>query len=159
MKNRVVSTFAAASVALLAACYTQAPLDVAAPAPSTRIVAQVTDAGAAALGNTIGAGALEVEGVITEATPDEWKIQMLRVDDKFGVSNPWQGQVVTVPRQFLTRPQTRRLDKTRSYLAAAGITVGAVLAARLFGGLIVGDPDDTDPVPQATILVPGGVRR
>jgi hypothetical protein len=84
---------------------------------------------------------------------------MLRVDDKFGVSNPWQGQIVSVPRQFLTRMQTRRLDKTRSYLAAAGITVGAVLAARVFGGLIVGDPDDTDPVPQATILVPGGIRR
>ncbi len=153
-------TRAAAAITslLLAACYTQIPLETAVPAPATRIVATVTDSGAVALGNAIGPGALEVEGVVEEATADSWKLQMLRVDDRFGKSNVWQRQVVNFPRYTLTRPEVRRLDKTRSWLAAGGIIAGAFLSAQAFSAIIGGDGPDNTPVPQAIRLIPGGVR-
>lgn len=159
MKSRIVRSAPAALILLLGGCYSQVPLEVAVPLPATRIVAQVTDSGAVALGNTIGSGALEVEGIVTEATPEAWKLQVLRVDDKFGASNVWQRQVITFPRFSLTRPRARRIDKQRSWLAAGGIIAGAVLAGRLFGGLVSDDgPDDNPTPPQQIILAPGGIR-
>jgi hypothetical protein len=141
---------------VLAGCYTQRPLEVAVPAPDTRVVAQVTDSGAVALGNTIGAGALEVEGVVTEATPEVWKLQVLRVDDKFGASNVWQRQVISFPRFALTRPRVKQLDKQRSWLAAGGIVLGAFAAGRLFGGFITGEDPDPNPTPPPANLIPAG---
>jgi hypothetical protein len=160
MKTHLVirTTVAAAGSMLLAGCWTSRPLEVAVPQPQTRVIAQVTDSGAVALGNTIGAGALEVEGVVTEATPDAWKLQVLRVDDKFGASNVWQRQVITFPRYSLTRPRVKQLDKRRSWIAAGGIVLGAVAAARIFGGIIVGeDPDPNPNPPPATLVLPGGI--
>jgi hypothetical protein len=159
MRSKVVRSIPAALFLGLGGCYSQVPLEVAVPLPATRIVAQVTDSGAVALGNTIGSGALEVEGVVTEATPEEWKLQVLRVNDKFGASSVWQGQLITFPRFSLTRPRARRIDKQRSWMAAGGIVLGAVLAGRLFGGFVSDDgPDDNPTPPQAIILAPGGIR-
>lgn len=147
------------AVLLLAGCYVQVPLETAIPEPETRIVAQVTDSGAVTMGNTIGAGALEVEGIVTAATPEMWKLQVLRVDDKFGASNTWQRQPIDFPRYALTRPRVKRVDKTRSWLAAGGIVAGAFVAARVFGGLVADDDGDPNPNPPPAILIPpGGVR-
>ena len=97
---------------------------------------------------------------MTEATPEVWKLQVLRVDDKFGASNVWQRQVISFPRYALTRPRMKRVDMTRSWLAAGGIVAGAVLAAKVFGGLIVDDGGDPNPTPPPAILIPtGGIRR
>ncbi len=158
MEIRNCKLAAAVGSLLLAACYTQAPLETALPAPATRIVAMVTDSGAAALGNTIGPGAMEIEGLVEEASPEAWRLQLLRVNDRFGKTNVWQGQVITFPRHMLARPEVRRLDKTRSWLAAGGIAVGAVLAAQAFSSIVGGDDINTTPVPQATRLLPGGIR-
>ena len=139
MKSRLAASASAAFTLLAAACYTQKPLDVAVPAPDTRIVAIVTDSGAVALSNTIGPGAMEVEGVVTEADQSQWKVQLLRVDNRFGVSNKWQGQPVIFPSSSLTRTRVKRLDNTRSWLAATGIVAGAFIAAKAFGSAFAGD--------------------
>ena len=146
-------TFAAAA---LTGCYSYRPLEVAVPQPATTVVAQVTDTGAVVMGNTIGAGALEVEGVVTEATSDSWKLQVLRVDDKFGATNVWQRQVITFPRYTLTRPRVKQLDKRRSWMAAGGIALAAFAASRLFGGLITGEDPDPNPNPPPANLIPSG---
>jgi hypothetical protein len=150
---------AALAAVFLAACYSQAPLEVAVPTPETRLVAQVTDSGAASLSNAIGPGAMEIEGIVTEADNAQWKLQLLRVDTRFGASNLWRREVVAFPRSALTRPRVKRFDRTKSWLAGGGIAVAAIVAARLFSGLAADEGPDGTPNPQVTLKVPGGIGR
>jgi hypothetical protein len=141
-----------------AACYTQRPLVTPAPPPATRIIAQVTDSGTVAMGNAIGAGAIEIEGVVASTNGNTWDLNLLRVDHRDGRSIPWNRELVSFPRFALTNPTEKRLDKTRSWIAAGIITASAFIAARLFNLIGADDTTGDDPVPQE-ILIPGGGRR
>jgi hypothetical protein len=135
-------------VPLLVACYAQRPLTTPVPAPTTRIVAQLTDSGVVAMSNAIGAGAVEVEGVVAGADAATWELEMVRVDYRGGVSAAWKRERVRFPRYALTHPTERTYSKKRSWVAAALITVGALLGARLFGAFGGGGgPDDGPPPP------------
>jgi hypothetical protein len=133
--------------ALVAGCYSHVP--VAAPAPSTRIIAQVTDTGSVVMANAIGSAATEVEGVIAGVTDGAWRLQLVRVDHRGGMSSLWKREEVAFPRIALTNVREKRLDKKRSWLLAGGLTVGVVLVSRAFGGLVTGGSDDggTPPPP------------
>ena len=141
---------------LLVGCYSLAPLETPMPSPDTRIVATVTDSGAAALSNSIGPGATEIEGIVSEADGAQWKIRLLRVDTRFGGTSAWDREVVTFPRFALMQPRVKVLDRRKSFLAGGGIVLGAFLAARLFSGLAADEPPGGGPVPPAIRLVPGG---
>lgn len=134
-------------VPLLAACYTQHPLVTPAPAPATRIVARVTDSGVVAMSNAIGAGAVEVEGVVAAADAGAWDLQLVRVEYRGGAQVVWNREQVSFPRYTLTNATERRLDKRKSWLAAGLITAGAFLAARLFGAFGLGDGPGGEPPP------------
>jgi hypothetical protein len=138
-------------------CYLEQPLTVTPPAPATRIIAQLTDSGTVALSNSIGAGALEVEGVVRSADADTWTLQLVRVDHRDGRTINWNREAVTVRPSLLTNPMVRVLDKKRSWLAAAGITIGAIVLARAFD--LLGSPDDEpeEPPPPASLIPDGGI--
>jgi hypothetical protein len=121
------------------ACYIQQPIGQPVPAPSTRIIAEVTDSGTFVMSNAIGAGAVAVEGVVANASNDMWQLQLLRVEHRNGTSIPWNRELVSFPRGALAQPMERRLDRSRSWLAAGGITVGALLLGQLFRTVIGGD--------------------
>jgi len=65
---------------LVAACFTQAPIETPVPAHDMRIVAQVTDTGVLAMSNALGPGAREVEGIVAGADATSWDLRLLRVD-------------------------------------------------------------------------------
>jgi hypothetical protein len=134
-------------VPFLTACYTQRPLTTAMPAPMTRIVARVTDSGVVAMANAIGSGAIEVEGVVDAADAVSWDLQVIRVDYRGGASVLWNRERVSFPRYTLTSATERTLNKKKSWIAAGLITVGAFLAARVFGAFGLGDNPDTEPPP------------
>jgi len=134
-------------VPLLTACYTQRPLTAVAPAATTRIVAQLTDSGVVAMANAIGAGAMEVEGVVAAADAASWDLQVIRVDYRGGTSMPWNGERVSFPRYTLTNASERTFSKKKSWIAAGLITAGAVLAARLFGAFGFGSGSGSEPLP------------
>ena len=134
-------------VPLLTACYSHRPLSTTVPAASTRIVAQVTDSGVVAMSNAIGAGATEVEGVVTAADATSWDLQVIRVDYRGGASVLWNREPVSFPRYTLTRATERTLDKKKSWIAGGLITVGALLAARVFGAFGFGDNPGPEPPP------------
>lgn len=142
----------------MTACYTQRPLTTPAPAPTTRIVATVTDSGTVAMSNAIGSGAVAVEGIVAAANGNAWDLLLVRVDHRDGRSILWNRERVSFPSYALADPTERTLDKRRSWLAAGVVVLGAFLAARAFS-LIGGDevPDD-NPIPQE-IIVPVGGRR
>ena len=136
--------------AVLGGCYTRRPLETIPPQPNLRVVALLTDSGTVAMSNAIGAGAQEVEGVVARATDTEWTFAMMRVDHRDGRSIPWNRELVTFPSATLTKPVVVALNKKKSWLAAAGITIGAYLVASAFGVINSGEEDPTEPIPQAT---------
>lgn len=137
-----------------AGCYVQRPLETAIPAPSTRIVAQVTDSGAVAVGSRLGPGAIEVEGVVSTADESAWNLNLLRVNYRGGTSSTWNRELVSFPRFALSNATERRVNKTRSWLVAGLIGAGALLASQLFSEFGSGDPDDGEPNPQNTLTLP-----
>jgi hypothetical protein len=149
--------FAFGLLAILPGCYVQRPLAAPVPAPSTRVVAGVTDQGMVEMGTTIGAGAVEVEGVVAAASADAWRLYLLRVDHRDGRSVPWNRELIEFPRLALTGPREKRLDRNRTLLFSAGVVAGAYLLSRafnLFGGSL---EEDNTPIPEH-IVVPGGGR-
>lgn len=146
---------AAAGVLFLTACYTQVPLEAPAPAPAARIIASLTDTGTVVMANTVGPGASEIEGIVTSADANTWSLNLLRVDHRGGTSVTWNREVVSFPRYALTRPEVKRLDKTRSWGAAALIAASAFVATRLFSHGGSDDPGTPPPPPPAN-RVPGG---
>ena len=152
---RILTVLAVAGAS--AACYTQRPLVTMPPAPATHIVAQLTDSGTVAMSNAIGAGALEVEGVVSFASQQSWTLQMVRVDHRDGRSINWNREPVAFPSSVLTQPFVKVLDRKKSWLAAGGITIGAFVMARAFH-LIGGDDDDEDDgeQPQQIVIPVGG---
>ena len=77
---------------------------------------------------------------------------MMRVDHRDGRSIPWNRELVTFPATTLTKPVVVALNKKKSWIAAAGITVGAFLAASAFGVINIGEDEPIEPVPQATTV-------
>src|SRR5207237_1264492 len=92
-------------------CYTRGPLTTAVPAPGTRIVAQVTDSGVVALSNALGAGPVEVEGLVAAADDRSWDLQLVRVDYRGGASVLWNRDRVSFPRATLAPATQMRLDR------------------------------------------------
>jgi hypothetical protein len=124
---------AAALLLCLSACYTQHPLGAPVPEPGMRIIAQVTDSGTVAMANKIGSGALEVEGVVVAADADVWNLQLLRVDQRGGVSTSWNRELVSFPRYALANSRVKLFSRKRSWMTAGILTASAILAAKLFG--------------------------
>jgi hypothetical protein len=120
---------------LLGGCYTRQPLSTLPPPPNTRIVATLTDQGTLAMGNNLGPGAMEVEGVVSAATDTAWTLQMLRVEHRDGRTVPWSRELVSFPRAAVTNPFVVVLDKRRSWLAAGGTIIGALILGRAFNVL------------------------
>jgi hypothetical protein len=144
-----------AGVLLLTACYTQVPLEAPAPAPAARIIASLTDTGTVVMANTVGPGASAIEGIVTSADANTWTLNLLRVDHLGGTSVAWNREVVSFPRYALTRPEVKRLDKTRSWGAAVLVGAAAFVATRLFSHAGSDDPGTPPPPPPAN-RVPGG---
>ena len=132
---------------LLCGCYVQKPITTM-PSPGTQIVAQVTDTGVVALANTIGPSATAIAGTVVRADATGWQLRLSRVDQRGGISTPWNGEAVTFPHNALTRISERRLDRKRSWLTAGAIAAAAFVAARAFGALSVGNEPITGDPPQ-----------
>jgi hypothetical protein len=136
----------ATATAFVCACYVQRPVTSAAPAPTSRIVAFVTDTGSVVMSNAIGPGATEIEGVMVDSDGDHWRLQMLRVDQRGGFSTRWNREVVTFPRFALTNVTQKVLDKKRSW-AFAGLAAIVVLGSTLFFGEVIGGDNSDPPTP------------
>lgn len=140
--------YAAPLALFLGACYTLNPLDTATPPqPATIIVAQLTDTGTVEMANKIGPGAREVEGIVSSADANTWSLNLTRVDHRGGSSVSWNHELVSFPRYTLTQVSIKKRDKTKSWLAGAGVVAIAFLAARLFGVLGADTQPDTPPIP------------
>ena len=146
---------AALGVLLLTACYTQTPLETPAPAPASRIIANLSDSGTVVMANAIGPGADEVEGIVASADASAWTLNLVRVEHRGGTSVAWNREQVTFPRYALSKTTVKSLDKSKSWMAGALIAAGALLASRLFTHGGADEPGGGPPPPPAN-RIPGG---
>ena len=144
MNKRMMKIKTALPVCLLLAaatgCYKQAPLGDVTPAPATRIVATLTDSGTVIMGNALGPGAMKVEGLVARADSEQWILNMVRVEHRDQRTVEWNGEPVNFPRRVLADPAMVVLDKKRSWLTAAGVTLLAVVVATAFD--LIGAPEE-----------------
>ena len=145
MKNRMFACIVIAAVS--SACYVERPLQTVPPPPTTRIIATVTDSGVVAMSNQIGPGATMIEGIVSAANESSWTLQLLRVDHRDGRTISWNREPVTFPRNALTQPSVKVLDKKRSWLATGGIIIGAIVLAQTFDLLGSSEDDNTEEPP------------
>lgn len=138
------------------ACYTVKPLDTTPPAPATHISAQLTDSGTVMMGNALGPGVVSVEGVVKSADRNAWTLRMVSVGQRDGRSILWNHELVSFPSRALREAHVRKLDRRKSWLAAAGITIGAFVAARAFDLLGADDSKDTTPAAEVIVIGVGG---
>jgi hypothetical protein len=135
-------------------CYSQIPITSFPPPPATHIVADVTDSGVVEMGKAIGPSAQSVEGIVQSASRDTVTLSMLRVDHRVGADVRWNRELVSFPSSALANSVESRFDRNRTVLAAAGIVMGAFLAARAFQSLGADSPVDQTPNPAAILLIP-----
>jgi hypothetical protein len=129
---------------VLVGCYSQVSIGTTVPEREAHIVAQLTDLGSERMAQQIGPAATEIEGIIAEATDSTWQVRLVRVDQRGGFSVPWNRELVTFPRSALTTVSQKRLDKTRSWIVAGGVTIGVLLIQKALG-LFISDAAGKGP--------------
>ena len=146
---RAALFLACLSLASLAACYRAAPLAGPAAAPAgRRVVVALTAQGTQDLAAQLGPGVVRAEGVVIAAGADGIELALTRTELATGTDQLWQRQRVRVPPAAVATLSERRLDRARSWLAAAGVVALAALATTLVGGTLGGDrsgPVDSGP--------------
>ena len=127
-------------LAPLAACYRAAPLAGPTAAPAgRRVVVSLTAQGTQDLASQLGPGVVRAEGVVIAAAPDGIELALTRTELATGTDQLWQRQRVRVPSAAVAALSERRLDRVRSWLAAAAVVALAALATALVGGELGGD--------------------
>jgi len=127
---------------LLQGCYSSLPLQEG-PAPTAqRVVLSLNDQGRAALSQQLGTAVDRIEGEILSENEGGYAVSVFHVSQLNGNSATWNGEHVTVAKSQISGFQLRRLNRTRTALLAAGVTVGVV--ALFFGRSLLGFGGGTD---------------
>lgn len=125
------------------ACYTNTPV-VAAPVPGARLDLELNDRGRVGLGENVGPAAITVEGLLQSQTDSAYTIRVASVVYVNGQSNKWNGEPLTVQKDFVKDVSERRFSRGKSFLAAGIVTAG-VLAFALSRNLLGAGNADRDP--------------
>jgi hypothetical protein len=138
---------------LLAGCYTLQPLvgSRPEPAPGTRLVIELTDAGRVAMANQMGPDVARFESRLVRQTDSAYVLSVSLVVGAWGAQTRWNGEQVTLRTDDVRTIGERRFSAGRTALAVAGATAGAmafVLTRSLLGGGNSTDPNDRPPPPN-----------
>jgi len=136
-------------LSVVQACYTLQPMADRGTPPLGMVVAlDITDAGRAALGGSMGPEIGQIEGRLTRNEGDTFEIAVSAVRLLRGGEQVWKGEKVQIQRNHISRMYEKQLSKGRT-VAASAVTVGVVayFASKGLLGSIFGDegqlPGDT----------------
>ncbi|HEX9485807.1 MAG TPA: hypothetical protein VF976_01985 [Gemmatimonadales bacterium] len=122
--------------ALVAGCYTYAPLPTLEPVPETQIALVLSDVGRVGAGASMGPGIARVEGALIGSTDSEYTLRIAGVTDIRGRESRWSGEQVSLRRTWVGNAYERRFSKPRTYLLVGALTAGVatfVVTRHLFG--------------------------
>ena len=110
----------------LAGCYRYAPLAPADLRPGQEVRAELGDQGTAELARWIGPRGVSLRGRLQTVTDSAFTIQVTEVVRRNGVTEPWIGETLHVPRPFVATLGERRFDRRRTLLLGLGVVAGLV---------------------------------
>lgn len=144
-------------------CYVYPPV-VTTPSPGSELRLDLNDRGRVALGTLIGPAAVNVEGVLKSPPDTAYVLGVTSVTDFRGQANKWNGEPVTVSKEFVANTTRRTFSKSRTWLtvamAAAGVAALAVSFGLTGGGTTLPDPGPGGGGgPDAFRGIPGGFGR
>ena len=122
------------SCTLATACYTYTALPGGLPSTDARVRLTLTDSGAVAMSNYLGANVAAVDGRLQARSERGYEIAVTTTQLRTGALREWNGELATIPSSFVARAESRRLSVSKSALITGGIVGVAVAAARAFGG-------------------------
>jgi hypothetical protein len=112
-----------------------------------RVVATLSPEGTFRMGETIGTGAIRVEGEVAEVSPQEWRLRMISVAMNDGREVGWNREPVAFPVGLIASVQERQFHRTKSWLTAGGVTAGVFILGRIFLRGVFESDDRTQPPP------------
>jgi hypothetical protein len=144
LPGRRLAVATAALPLLAGGCYSSRPLDLSALPPGQVVTLTLTPVGTDALTGVIGPQVERLEAELVRASSDSLDLRLLRTTRQDGREDPWQRQRVQVARGQVSAVAERRLDKKRSWLAAAALL--AVVVA-LGAAVSTAGTDGSEPQP------------
>lgn len=123
---------AIATLGAAAGCYRAGPPLDAVPPPGTRIVAELSPAGAAHMEAWIGAEATTIEARVLDARPDGWELSLLAVVHRQTGRVEWARERVRFPAGTLHSVRQRQVDRLRTGALMVGTTFTLYALARIF---------------------------
>jgi hypothetical protein len=138
----------------LPGCSTYAPLQTA-PDVGQSVELSISDRGRLELGDRLGRGVSSIEGRVTEASNDQYVLNVSAVSYLNGEHNRWSGEPMRLNREFVDRSRARKLSKARTWMAAACptvVVVGFMASRGLLGSFTGGNSDGSNEPPPASLL-------
>lgn len=136
-------------------CYSYVPLDtsVSALPVGERLSFALTDRGRSDIAGRMGSGVLRIEGTLVQSDAQAYLLRVWQVSQIGGGTSRWAGEEVRLDRDQVGGVSARRLQRTRTWLAA-GAAVAAfgyfVQSQGLFGGFVGGSDENPPPPPVSS---------
>ena len=139
---------------LRAGCYTMQPLvgSRPEPAPGTRLVIELTDAGRVAMANQMGPDVARFESRLVRQTDSAYVLSVSMVVGAWGAQARWNGEQVMLRTDYVRTIGERRFSAGRTALVAVGTTASVmafVLTRSLLGGGSSTDPNNPTTPPNS----------
>jgi hypothetical protein len=114
-------------------CYKLTSIETSVPDPGTEVRVGLTDAGSVRLDPLIGARIAAVDGRTLQTNDSAIVLAVIAVVGQNGRSMAWSKERLSVPRDAVSRLQTRTLDKRKTWLVAGLGVLGALALGDAFG--------------------------
>jgi hypothetical protein len=134
----------AAGSFLLQGCYESLPLQMDVPPVATRLQVTLNDQGRAALSEQLGTAVDKVEGDFVAVRNDAYVVQVHKVMQFNRNSTIWNGERVSIAKQYAAGFQLRRLNAVKTSFAAVAVVAG-VTAFFLGRSLLTGGGSESVP--------------
>jgi hypothetical protein len=142
---------------MLAGCYSYAPVDSQAPAPTGGYVElRISDRGRVGLTDRFGEGVREISGRVVNQEGNDLVLSVDRISNVDGEITRWAGDTTRVNRDYVGVMTARQFSVGKTSVAAAIVAAG--IYAMAVNGLIGGGHDvenNDDPnAGKATVRLP-----
>jgi hypothetical protein len=139
----------AATVLAAGGCYSYQPLKGSAPVPDSRVVIQLTDAGALRLSGYLGRNSASVDGRVMSVSDSVLQLSVVAVHAADGQVSYWNGEPIDLPRDAIAGIRERHLAKGSTVLVGGIVTAALVgVTGALTGGFTGGNGGGPPPPPK-----------
>jgi hypothetical protein len=137
----------------LQGCYVYGPVANRTPPIGQTVVLSITDQGRVELGDRMGPGVSRIEARVTELNDNQLAMNVYGVTYVSGESSRWSGETMRLDRRVVDQVGTRRLSKTRTWLAVGvgTVAVSAFIATHGLSSIFSGDREDPPQPPPSSL--------